>query len=297
MKKIYSLILFSSLSAAAFAQETLVLQPDSTLGVDALVSSLEPTKNYGRTAEFNAVAWTATGDPVNFRSMLKFDLGAIPAGAVIQSATLDLFFNPTSSNGQHSSLSGTNESVIRRITSSWNELAVTWNTQPSTTTANEVTVPESSSSTQNYSLDVKALVNDMLASGNTNHGFMFQLKTESYYRRIILASSDHPTASLRPRLTVIYSPLSVSEREAKNLGVFVINNGSENNMELLITNNKNADAVVQITDMTGRIVKTESIRINSGSTNLELAMPSLSSGIYNVTVSTDQEQTTCKMIR
>lgn len=296
MKKIYSLFLLIAFGSSAYSQVTLVLQPDSTAGVDALISSLEPTRNFGRNPEFDALAWTA-GSPVNFRSMVKFDLSSIPTGAVIQSATLNLYFNPTSSNGQHSSMSGSNESVLRRIVDPWDEMSVTWNNQPGATSQNEVTVAQSTSATQDYTLDVKALVTDMLATGNANYGFLFRLKTESYYRRLVLSSSDHATETKRPKLTVVYSPLSIADHSSKNLGVTVLNNGIENGIDLIVSNNKNDDAMIVVSDLAGRTIASQKVTILSGSNNIRVDAPAVATGLYTITVATSEERTAIKFVR
>jgi hypothetical protein len=46
------------------------------------------------------------------------------------------------------------------------------------------------------------MVNDAVNS----HGFMLQLVTEAYYRRMNFCSRDHSIPAKHPRLTVIYGP-------------------------------------------------------------------------------------------
>ncbi len=188
-------------------------QPDAGKGIDAIVSSLSPTTNYGTHPDYIATAWTVSGNPVTIRSLVVFpDVATIPSTALVTNATLDLYFNPTSSNGSaHSQLSGTNASSLLRVTGAWNESTVTWNTQPSTSTgttlADIVPVAASTSGTQNYSINVTDMVQYWVANPSQNFGILFRLVTESYYRRLIFSSSDHVTASLRPRLCISYQEL------------------------------------------------------------------------------------------
>ncbi|MCP4124598.1 MAG: VWA domain-containing protein, partial [Bacteroidetes bacterium] len=142
--------------------ETIILQPDAEDGQDAHLSSLEPNLNLGDHKDLNAVAWTSGGQISNVRNVFQFaGLSVIPQSTQILSAKLSLFNNPTASNGflngEHSSYSGSNESVIQRVTSSWDEYSVTWDNQPTTTTQNQVTVPQSTSPHQDYEIDVTDL--------------------------------------------------------------------------------------------------------------------------------------------
>lgn len=190
----------------SFSQTTLVLQPDANNGKDALLHGLssEVNTNYGNNTQLSANAWTFNGSVGTVRSVLEFDLSSIPPGAIVTSAELSLYgIGNNSGFGGHSTLSGTNEAWIQRITSSWNESTVTWNSQPSSTTLNQVSLVASVGSDDDYlDMDVTALVQDMVNLGN--YGFLLRLQTEQHYRRLNFGSSDHPDASLRPKLLVTY---------------------------------------------------------------------------------------------
>ena len=57
---------------------------------------------------------------------------------------------------------------------------INWNNQPTSTTQNQVIVPQSTSSFQdNTNIDVTNLVKDMLINGN--NGFFMQLQSETIY--------------------------------------------------------------------------------------------------------------------
>ena len=111
--------------------------------------------------EFDAIDWTVTGNEFTSRSLLQFDLSQIPTGATINSAFLSLYGCPGSSNTQGST--GSNTCYLQRVTSAWDESTVTWNNQPSTANQNQVTLIQSSSTTQNYlDIDVTVLFQDII---------------------------------------------------------------------------------------------------------------------------------------
>ena len=155
--------------------------------------------------------WNAIGcSGGTIRSLLCFtELSTIPSNAVIVSATLRLYGVTSDRNTSYPGAPASyyeNTVVVQQITSPWNENTVTWNTQPSTTTANQFIIPQSTSeynwNYSNSSPELVAMVQNMV-SGN-NYGFMLRLQTEQHYRNMVFASSDHPDASLHPELEVTY---------------------------------------------------------------------------------------------
>ena len=189
-----SSLLIASVAIKANAQTTIVLQPGPIEGKDAFLHGLasESDNNFGSNAQLPADAWTFGGDAGIIRSIMEFDLSSIPAGAVINGAYLSLYsWDSSGGLGQHSTQSGSNDSWVQRITSSWDELTVTWNTPPSVDVINQVALPASTSSTQDYlDIDVSTLVQDMVDNPSTSFGFMLRLQDETYYRRMNFASSD-----------------------------------------------------------------------------------------------------------
>jgi gliding motility-associated-like protein len=211
VKHLLALIfIFQFLSGQAHTVVT--FQPDSVCGQDALVTSLWPNTNSGASTDFIACAWTNQGNPSNIRALLNFDFATIPAGATVISATLELFHYASPNNTGHSNLSGPAICYLERIVTPWTENSVTWNTQPATTSINALTLPAPTSNTQNYSINVISIVQDILANPTGSFGFMLRQQNESYYRSLLFASSDVSTSALRPKLTIIYdlniSPLA-----------------------------------------------------------------------------------------
>lgn len=143
------------------------------------------------------------------RSLIEFDLSSIPPESTIEEATLSLYFNPQSaeipSTQGHSQRDGSNRSILSRITSPWTEDLVTWNNQPSISTDNQIYVKASDVAEEDYQIDVKNLIEDMVNDPSKSFGFLYQLDNENYYRAMIFASSDHENEDLHPKLEVRYT--------------------------------------------------------------------------------------------
>lgn len=205
MKRIFLSVITLLAGNLLIAQYSLTLRPDGASGEDAMIFDFQPNSNYASGVDLQANAWTFTPTPGIVRSLLKFDYSSIPPQAVVTSAYLSLFQNTTSSSGNHSQQSGSNNAWLQRVTSTWSESTVTWNNQPSSTNVNQVSVHASNSANEDYpNIDVTALVQDILASGN-NDGFMLKLATEQYYRRLTFASSDHADSTLHPIMQINYT--------------------------------------------------------------------------------------------
>jgi PKD repeat protein len=192
----------------ASPQFTITFQPDGAFGEDALLHGLPSVTdtNFGDNPEFAGNAWTFSGIPGVVRSVIDFDLAIIPDTVTITQAYLSLYaWDSDMGFGRHSTLSGSNACLLQRVITEWDENTVTWNTQPATTTQNEVILPESTSDTENYlNIDVTTLVKDMKSNPTESFGFMLKLETESYYRLMNFCSSDHTNPALRPKLVVKY---------------------------------------------------------------------------------------------
>ena len=185
----------------------LVLQPDADKGKDALFSSGGPTTKYGNIEDLfisTHISWTIS------RVAIQFDLSSIPENATIQQANLYLYFNPTSIyldlNRNNTGHLGYNDFLVQRATTPWDESTVTWDTQPQSTSTNQIHVPFATSKTQNYIIDVTQLIQEMVSNPANNYGFFLRHLGENPVEEkyTFLASSDHPNSALHPKLEVRY---------------------------------------------------------------------------------------------
>ena len=138
-KKVVTFLISLIFCSTINAQTTIILQPNGSQGKDAYIESRLNNNNYGNHIDFPAIAWTNRGTPVDARGLIDFDLSSIPNGATINSASLSLYSYSSISNGAHSTRNGSNNSVLTRITNSWDESTVNWTNQPTTTTTTTTT--------------------------------------------------------------------------------------------------------------------------------------------------------------
>jgi len=174
----------------------------------AHISNLVPDGVDMSQPEIVAAAWTcnAQGVPVcNFRAILKFDLSEIPQNVTITSARLTLYAKTNNLNGNPGSPTfGTaNEGILQKVTTAWSASSVSWNNQPQTTTTGQVNLQQSTSTVQDYELNVVNMVKDWVKNPSSNHGAMLRLKTENYYNSLIF-NSGTAAQNVQPKLEICY---------------------------------------------------------------------------------------------
>ena len=267
-----------------YTDNCLILQPAGNKGKDAMISSLEKSKNRGVYPDLPAMSWTVDGAPVDYRSLIEFDLSNIPNGAIINSAKLSLYSYNSSGLGSHSVRSGSNESVLSRITSPWEESNVTWNNQPTITTKNQVFLSTSTELIQDYlNIDVLNLIEDMIEKPNNNHGFLLKLSNEQYYRSLLFAASDHDNPNLHPKLEVCYSITTSASKEVA-LKIALFPNPANDVLNISITDFKFKDSQINIFNSQGRIVKI----LRNVNTSNSINLSDMASGIYYVKLRDDK---------
>ncbi len=199
------------------SSSVLVLQPDALQGKDAAVSSFSPTSNSGNAVEISAQRWTIGASWFTARSYLDFDWSAIPPGATITSAVLELKgASGTFNNYLFPCFQGDNDMYLTLVSNSWNEATVTWNNKPATSTnpAHRINISPiclpGNGQHGDLTVDVTSLVNAVLASPSSFHGFELALQIEApnQYRAYIARSSDDPDPEKRPKLTLQFEGLS-----------------------------------------------------------------------------------------
>jgi hypothetical protein len=168
-------------------------------------------------------AWTYSGSPMFRRTVMKFLLDGIPVGSQITSATLFLYSDPEitspSSADGNSQLSGSNAFYVERIIEPWDDLTVTWNNQPASTTDGRILFPASTSVTENIQIDLTEMVQTWINTPDLNYGIKMFLQTEVRYRARNYGSMEHENTSIRPRLIINYNtPESTIEYTYDNAG-------------------------------------------------------------------------------
>jgi hypothetical protein len=202
---IFLCFFFLSCNEDSGIENTLNLKPGSEKGKDAQVWSYDPQGALDRGTnrqDIVAYEWTKDGEATTKYGLIEFDLSSITTTQILE-AKLLVYHDPTSADEIHSQLSGSNEIMVQRITSSWNE-NLGWNATPSTTSSGEIRIPASTSETQNYTIDVTNLVQNMVDDPENSFGFLFKIETKQFYRSVGFASSDHSNPDLHPELIVTY---------------------------------------------------------------------------------------------
>lgn len=174
------------------APQTMVLQP----GFTAQDTSMRLGSS---TPEPDAV--TLTVQPNVSEALMAFDLSAIPSGSHIAAAQLTL---------RMTDLQGSGTVSLHRVQSPWTEAATAtsrngtapWIQSPGDAHASAV------ASTQTLGLgwlswSITNLVDGWVKGRFPNHGLLLR---GSKLDSLSLASSDYPTAALRPRLVVTFYP-------------------------------------------------------------------------------------------
>ncbi|MCG3208918.1 MAG: hypothetical protein FOGNACKC_02531 [Anaerolineae bacterium] len=184
-----------NLPAAQLVQ--LTAQKDSWIQRDS------PNQNKGADTSLNV-------RPKEFaerNSLIWFDLGSIPPGSRIISATLDLF----QTDGRDS------QTVkIHRALADWTQLEVTWNERtagiPWATPGGDfdptvvASFPTGSTNNIHQIIPVTSLVQSWLDGAAANYGFLLRATTTDKTETITFRSLDHTVPAERPTLRVYYVP-------------------------------------------------------------------------------------------
>lgn len=207
--KILSIIFITIMLIGEIAKGTndticITLRPSNQTGT--MINTESPNTNYGITNLFYSATWTCSGSTCLDRGLIQFDLSSIPSNATITNASLSLYADNSASVGYagEPTYGSNNAAWLQRITSAWSPNTVTWNTQPTSTTVDEVTLAQSTGTSENYTLNVTQLITDIMVSGN-NYGFKLLQQNESTpYQSLIFGSSSNADSTIRPQLQVCY---------------------------------------------------------------------------------------------
>ena len=176
--------------APAGLQETLTFYADA----DATVRSTQPNTNFGSEHALE-LSYIQIDLPAEEVVLLRFDLSALPADAVIDSAVMDLYLAYTAGDNPKSL-------AAYYVTGAWSESTVTWNTFPTAETWGIV------SSVDNVTGRYKSWTITSWASYWHSHPaenrgvYLRRLTSETTYFERTFESRDHNER--RPRLVVTY---------------------------------------------------------------------------------------------
>jgi uncharacterized repeat protein (TIGR01451 family) len=206
------LLAFVSLSPAV-AQTTVVLQGDPLAGQDTHIAAASSVQNFG--AGTLLLSNSQTNAPS--RLLLRFDLSGIPAGATIQSAVLELYYQSTR-------IAPAESLRLHRVTRSWTELGATWRTYDGvgnwTSQGGDFDATVLASATLDGTVNVwkawtvTSLVQSWVQGTFVNHGMLLESAAQSGNNERRFVSSENTSAALRPKLTITYvaSDLSASTK-------------------------------------------------------------------------------------
>ncbi len=190
--------------------EFVTIKPGPEKGMDAMISDLEPDKNFGTWPYFEASFLSESPLTVmrTNRSLIRFDMNAVPKGSRIDKVMLTLYFDkPLGWDSIYTDFAWFG-AVFQKITAPWEENRVNWNNQPPVTEMNQVYVsphPEMNTNVRTY--DITSLYIPAKDSAMADYGFMFRLYPSPQFAGFRFASSDFPEPSMRPELKVFYSYL------------------------------------------------------------------------------------------
>lgn len=150
-------------------QVAITFDPGKDYIDDAILSEFKPSEinttiTQFTTGSFQSISWWKRKSTLRFRMWMDNDL-------TIDSANLYLKGN------NHIYANRSNESVLKRVTSYWHEDYVCWSNGPTSTTTNQVSIAQTTSSTQSRVLDIRNFWNTWKSDNTANNGMIMELST------------------------------------------------------------------------------------------------------------------------
>lgn len=177
-----------------------------------LINNNYPNYGFSHPAEITSIAWTnnAEGFSVfNNRTLMRYDVSDVPANATINSARLYLYAkkNPLNGNKVDPMFGSNNVSLLQNITSKWDTTGVAtgWNNQPSISSTTQKVLAKSTSTTQDYVVDITDFAQRWINKPDSNFGMLLRLQTEIAYNSMIFEGDAAAAFEMQPRLEICYS--------------------------------------------------------------------------------------------
>ena len=209
MKKLNLLFLFLIPLIARAQSHCVTIRGNTTNGKFKQVNVSTETPNVSDSSmpEIDDLSWDDGNGPYTMRSYLRYDVSEIPAGSVIISATLHLRAKVDNIRGWTGFPTlDENESWLKRVTSAWTPAAISWNNQPSVDDATAVMLAQSTDSSQDYAVNVKAFVESWINNPGSNNGMQLRIIHEEYNDGSLVFASGQAPDSLQPTLDICYQP-------------------------------------------------------------------------------------------
>ncbi len=192
-------IFYNATSCNLVAGQSLVIDPTTSTfnppTYDSYVSQANPATNYGG----DNVVYVTVGTAYTVkRGLYQFDISAIPAGATVTSASLNLYTIECLGSTTYN---------ISRLTATFDESTVTWNTQPAFTGAGSVTFVKGASGAGVY---VNTTVTSCFVVGATI-GFVVKANDETETLNKELAPYAKEFPSTATELVVTYTLITIGE--------------------------------------------------------------------------------------
>lgn len=188
----------------------LFIQPGPDKGKDAMISNTRPDLNFGTFRYFEA-SYMPSENALTVmetkRSLIFFDLSALPKSSVINKVILKLSYDVPLPWDSTIFFSSTIKpyGVIQQVIEPWEENQVTWNKQPKTTEVNQVYLAPFVRNVNFIEVDITKLIVIPTANALPNNGLMFKLSSNEKFKGFRFASSDYPDSLMRPRLSIQYT--------------------------------------------------------------------------------------------
>ncbi|MBC7266843.1 MAG: RHS repeat protein, partial [Coriobacteriia bacterium] len=167
--------------------------------LDTYVASAYPATNYNSSTELKCGYYDSTTG--HNRTLVKFDLSAIPSIARVDSATFSIYqFHTYYTNTATTT-------YLAKATSSWGT-ATTWNTKPSYSYLASQSIAGRGVWVNWSQTAVKTTVQGWVANSSSNYGFMCYQKEDgsentTHWRKFY--SREYSDSALRPKLVVTYT--------------------------------------------------------------------------------------------
>ena len=177
---------------------------------DTWINMKEPNKNYGKEEKLEIGAF----GPETSHGLIRFDVSAIPAGALINAATIRLYFDGASEQPPGSGI------FAHRIENPWDEgrkkgstgdganwddrdLNVPWNSAGGDYVSSSISFTPMGAAGAYHFLDIAAVMQEWIDGTALNYGVL--LRSSAGVKQAEFMAGDEPSQSQRPRLLVSYA--------------------------------------------------------------------------------------------